>query len=556
MPKREDLSGQIIYNWKINYSTENRKYNCTCLICNRDFEVLGHKIKAGKSKSCRDCANKIKDTGREKLEGTQINKWTVLEYLGDSKYKCKCECGNIEEQQAYYLKNGVSKYCRECANKAKSEAKREKLEGMKFGELTPIKYLGDSKYLCECSCSNTHITTAHLLKTGVSTRCTDCSNTLRRSKYRETMFSRYRDIASSKINNPRDEWQLNLLNSKEDLKLYIADIEKELGRLPTSVELARDLGVSIHILLTYTREYNINLYKDSVSNSEFELRSIIESTGIEARYNDKTVIYPYELDIYIPSKEIAIEFNGDYWHSDLFKDKEYHQNKTIDCINKGIQLIHIFEYEWRNKETKQKIINLLYNILDTYDHNIIYARTCEIKEVSVEDSKEFLNKNHLQGYSHASIRLGLYNNNELISIMTFGKPRFNPNYEYEIVRLAHRNNIKVIGGTAKLFKHFIKNYDPASVITYCDISKFNGNVYNKLGFKIENKENFLTKPNYVWVNTSTDEVYKRYQTQKSNLIKNGLGSEEQTEDEIMKSHGFIKVYDSGNLKLIWKKEIN
>lgn len=551
MPKAEDLSNQIFNNWKVNYKLPNRKYNCTCLLCNKEFEVLASGLKSGKSKSCIECSNKLKQNTSDDLSGQTIHDWTLIKYIGNGEYTCKCKCGNTENKKIYYIKNGISQRCTECSSKLKSEAIREKLEGIQFGDLIPIKYLGNSKYLCKCTCGNEHITTSFCLKNKISTRCLDCSAKLRRNKYRSTMLERYGDIASCKIVNPREYWQLTLLNNKEELLKYINEIKLELGRLPTSVELAKDLDVSVHILLTYTRDYNINLYREKVSTYELEIRSIIEEYNYAVRYNDKTVIYPYELDIYIPELKLAIEFNGDYWHSSLFKEEEYHQMKTLSCIEKGIRLIHIFEYEWKDRDTKEKIVNMLRSILNT-NKEMIYARKCEVSEISLEDTKEFINKYHLQGYTNSSVKIGIKYKNEIIGVMTLGKPRFSKKYQYEILRLVYKDSIGVIGGTEKLLKYFIDKYNPDNILTYSDLSRFTGKTYLKAGFKPLDKA--ITQPNYIWINLVTREIYKRYQTQKSKLVEKEWGHLEQTEEEIMESHGFVKIHDSGNIKFIWKKE--
>ena len=133
--------------------------------------------------------------------------------------------------------------------------------------------------------------------------------------------------------------------------------------------------------------------------------------------------------------------------------------------------------------------------------------------------------------------------------MTFGKPRFNNNYQYELYRLCWKDNIRVIGGLEKLFKYFIDNFDVDSVVTYCDISKFNGNSYTKIGFKT--CEDSITLPNYVWVNIYNNDIKTRYQTQKHKLIEQGLGTESETEAEIMHNLDYYRIYDSGNIKLYW-----
>lgn len=132
--------------------------------------------------------------------------------------------------------------------------------------------------------------------------------------------------------------------------------------------------------------------------------------------------------------------------------------------------------------------------------------------------------------------------------MTFGTPRFDNNYSYELVQLAFITDCKVIGGSEKMFSYFIKKYNPTSIISYCNIDKFQGNMYLRLGFKTIS----LGKPDYVWVKSKTGDVLTRYQTQKHKIVEQGLCNKNETEDEIMKSSGYTKIYDSGNLKLEWK----
>ena len=136
--------------------------------------------------------------------------------------------------------------------------------------------------------------------------------------------------------------------------------------------------------------------------------------------------------------------------------------------------------------------------------------------------------------------------------MTFGKPRFNNNYEWELIRLCWKAGVRVIGGAPKLFKYFKDKYNPTSIISYCDISKFNGKVYKKLGFELDG----ITEPTYVWVDNYTGEVLSRYQTMKHKLVEQGLGTEVQTEDEIMENLGYLKIYDCGNARYIWSNISN
>lgn len=298
------------------------------------------------------------------------------------------------------------------------------------------------------------------------------------------------------------------------------------------------------------KPYNIDL---EVYN---ELKSLIDEDSI--KIHDKTVLKALnqELDFYIPEKKLAIEVDGSYWHSQKLKDPKYHQNKTLECLNAGVRLIHIFEYEWIQDETREKIKQLLRNALDS-NIQTIYARKCYIKEIDTDIEREFLNNYHLQGYASSSIKYGLYSqqDDELISIMTFGASRFNNQYQYELIRYCNKPQIRVIGGAEKLFKRFIKDHNPEQIISYCSMSKFNGGVYSRLGF--DRADRFITEPNYVWVpyNFSNDKtVLTRYQTQIKKLKDQGLDVYGHTEDEIMQNRGYFKIYDSGNMRFVWTRK--
>lgn len=298
------------------------------------------------------------------------------------------------------------------------------------------------------------------------------------------------------------------------------------------------------------KPYNIDL---EVYN---ELKSLIDENSI--KIHDKTVLKALnqELDFYIPEKKLAIEVDGSYWHSQKLKDPKYHQNKTLECLNAGVRLIHIFEYEWIQDETREKIKQLLRNALDS-NIQTIYARKCYIKEIDTDIEKEFLNSYHLQGYASSSIKYGLYSqqDDELISIMTFGASRFNNQYQYELIRYCNKPEIRVIGGAEKLFKRFIKDHNPEQIMSYCSLSKFSGGVYSRLGF--DRADKFITEPNYVWVpyNFSNDKtVLTRYQTQIKKLKDQGLEVYGHTEDEIMQNRGYFKIYDSGNMRFVWTRK--
>lgn len=281
---------------------------------------------------------------------------------------------------------------------------------------------------------------------------------------------------------------------------------------------------------------------NSFSSSQIELTEYIKSLySGDISTNIRNVING-ELDIYLPDLKLGFEFNGLYWHSDIYKDKNYHLNKTNECLEKGIQLIHIWEDDWIYKRdiVKSRISNLLGK------SKIIGARKCQIKIISNKDSIDFLNTNHIQGSVISKIRLGLYYNSELISLMTFGKLRrslgqLEIDNHFELLRFCNKIGYSITGGASKLFKYFINNFNPTKIISYADRSWSNGNLYENLGFKLEHR----TNPNYYYV---VNDVRKnRYNFRKDKLIKLGFDSNK-SESKIMKERGYNKIYDSGSLK--------
>ncbi len=267
------------------------------------------------------------------------------------------------------------------------------------------------------------------------------------------------------------------------------------------------------------------------------IKSIYRDTIID---NSREIISPKELDIYIPDKSLAIEFNGDYWHSEEYKPRNYHIDKTNLCKDKGIQLIHIFEHQWESKSEIFK--SVISNKLGL--SNKIYARKCKI--VELDSTTDFLNTNHLQGNCSSSVKLGLTYNDELVSVMTFGKPRFNKSYEFELLRFCNKLNTTVVGGASKLLNYFEKNYKPSSIISYANLQWSNGNVYKNLGFT----ELSISEPNYWW--TKNREVLTRYQCQKhklKDLLKDKF-NQNLSEKENMKKAGYSRLFDCGNMVYI------
>lgn len=540
MNKKIDLTGKTFGEWKVLEYCENSLWKCQCS-CGKIQNVHSYQLRKGRSKSCGH--DKSKNSLLQDLTGKTFGELTALEYVGKRKWLCRCSCGKVYSVNTYDLTSGHSKSCGHGTNKFKD------LTGQVFGELTALEYVGKGYWKCECSCGVVKDIKGEHLRNELIRSCGHFKEELRVQK----MIEKYNEVCTWS-GKSRTLWQIELIRNKEDLQAACIKFNIDNDKKITPSELSNILGVTLSTCLKAIHKFELEDYIDlsrHISAAESYIANMI-SKYVNCIQQDKTIISPYELDIYIPDKKIAIEFNGSYWHSTLYKDTKYHQNKTIECTKNGVQLIHIFEHEWKNNKKREIIINYIKNKVCSINTNIIYARKTIIREIQSSEAKSFLEKYHIQGYIASKISVGCFYNNELIGVMTFGAPRFNHNYEYELYRLCWKTDTAVVGGIERVFKYFIQNYNPESIITYSDISKFTGNCYLKIGFK-PTQQNPITEPNYVWVNTDSNEVLTRYQTQKCKLLKQGIGTEDETEDEIMSSIGYLKIYDSGNIKLEWKK---
>lgn len=271
------------------------------------------------------------------------------------------------------------------------------------------------------------------------------------------------------------------------------------------------------------------------------LHYIVHDLGCNVIENTKNVIYPKELDMYIPELNIAIEYNGLYWHSDKKVVKSYHRDKFLLCKEKNIQLIQIFEDEWIFKQdiVKSRLMHLLKK-----SQRICYARQCLVKDIDASEYRTFIEKHHIQGYVPANKILGAFFNKSLVAVMSFGQNRsISKNKGIELLRFATAGNIPGVAG--KLFAYYVRQENPKSVFSYCDLRWGTGRVYEKLG--MTNKG--VTVPGYSYTKDGISRIH-RYNLAKHKLVAAGADSA-LTESAIASSLGYYRIYDAGNYRFEW-----
>jgi hypothetical protein len=286
----------------------------------------------------------------------------------------------------------------------------------------------------------------------------------------------------------------------------------------------------------------------NASISQIEIYNFIKANYEgEIILDAKNIISPYEIDIYLPKINVGFEFNGVWWHSEKFKSNNYHLKKIEHSQSNNVKLFTVWEDDWITKREicQSFILNKL-----SQTKTKIFARKCQIKEVNYITSQNFLDNNHLQGDCKSSIRLGLFYNNELVSMMTFSKLRLplqklkvNRQREkyYELTRFCNKINHNIVGGASKILKYFIQKFNPNCIETYSDNLISNGRLYEKLGFTYMHTSN----PGYWYV---VDGIRShRFNWRKQKLVQLGFNSTK-SEEEIMSELGYWRIYNAGNKK--------
>lgn len=337
------------------------------------------------------------------------------------------------------------------------------------------------------------------------------------------------------------KWDWWITYYPKELKILITYFEKYIRKYTSETPLSELYYVILHhlrepqlccidncsnlcVFHPSTRHYTKFCHKHgigySASGLELDMINFIKTLDIPYKEHDRSILKGHEIDIYFPNNNIGIEFNGVFWHSTASKDRLFHVNKKANAKYENVDLYFIWEDDWNNKQEICK--SLIKSKLGLYDKRL-YARVCKIREVSYKESSEFLNTSHLQGDCVSKIRLGLYYDDKLVSLMTFGQSRFEKG-NWEIIRFCSKLGYQIIGGASKVFKHFLRNYSNGqNVISYahCDIS--NGKIYEILGMHLVN-----TTENWTW-------LYKGQRLHRLNKIrKEGLNLDKCYSSGVMK----------------------
>lgn len=490
--KKIDINKEELINFYINLN-HNIVDTAKHFNCSRD--VI---LRLLKTYDIKKEANAV----RQSIETTCMNKYGCKTNLQSEETKEKIKQTNLQKYGFEYSHQNNN-----VINKTKE---------------TNLQKYGNSNYLQTESVRN-KVKETNIKKYGVE-------NPFYSKEVQSNIQHKNNQLYSNNFNNKMQELGIDISTKKDYILSLINSGYKTID------DIANNSIYSYSYIENIIKEndlYNYIDLKPNYSSYEKEIVDLLNTYNIfNIERNTRKYLNGKEIDIYLPDYKIGIEFNGNYWHSELKHDKNYHKAKTNLSEELGIFLFHIYEYEWNTN--KQQIINMLKNILNKNTQKI-YARECTVKEVTVGEKKIFLENNHLQGNDRSKYNIGLYYQNKLVSLMTFCKPRFNKKYTYELSRFCSLSDTNVIGAASKLFKYFMNNYLEVNdtIISYSNRSKTTGKVYEILGFE----KDYDSVPNYIW-------------WFKGNIIKSRYQTQIKDEVNQMHSQGYSRIYDCG--QRVWK----
>ena len=564
---KHDIRGQQFGKLTAREYIGKSTWLCDC-DCGNTTKASYNDLMSGKRKTCGKCTTQVKD-----IMGQKFGKLTVISfaYTKDNRayWHCICDCDKDKEIKkdvivsGKELRSGKIRSCG-CLHKDAGRDHIHDLTGQVFGMLT-VKYLVGSDdnsraiWHCKCDCGNEIDVTGHKLIAGNNTSC----GNHRPERMKTAMFKYAFD---NRPNYP--QWFIDELYYEEDKQRAM---NKTLLTTEYVWFLCEEHGkykqiVNSHISLsTLTKQHGCptcgNYIASRGSKSEIEIKEYLQLLT-DAEITKPRILdisdggYSKEIDIFMESKNLGIEYNGSVYHASkgaVYSNKhmKYHQQKFLAAKEQGIHLISIFDVDWNTNADKIKMY--LKSLL--VDNKKIFARKCEIKSVDRKVANEFTDKYHLQGHARlSSINYGLYYNDELLSVMSFGRLRLQKTEEgqYELHRYCVKDGYTIVGGANRLLKAFEREYNPKYLLSFSDNDYFMGGIYDKLGFTNDGQ----STPRYYWF--YHNEEIKREKCQLKHLkekcpelLQEAYDNEASNkEDYVMLKLGACKVYRSGNTRWV------
>jgi hypothetical protein len=285
------------------------------------------------------------------------------------------------------------------------------------------------------------------------------------------------------------------------------------------------------------------------SKAQIEITEFIRSLGFEAKLNHVIPGSRKEVDIWIPSASLGIEFDGVYWHSELHRPKHYHADKLNLAASAGINLVQIFSSQWKERPGQWKSL-IAYRL--GVSGRRVFARKCRVAPLTYLDCYDFFEANHVQGGSNRGDGYGLFDGDVLVAAMAFSKVTSSRGVSpssstFEMVRFA--TSLSVPGAAGRLLAKFVKSHPSCRhVVTYSDNRAFAGKTYEALGFRLDG----VIPPDYAYTVEGQNILLKKKLFSHALMLKTlGAGYDpSKTEHENALANGYLRVYDSGKKRWV------
>ena len=484
-------------------------YKHKCAYCNKEYETDTYY-----SKYCsEDCSKLAEEKRKQEYAKTKVR---VCQKCGKTFQLWKLANGNYTH----------AKYCKSCMQDPLKNEKGIPLKtcvicGKLFESVYSTGKIATDRKYCSKECELKAIENFKRNYEKSKRRvCVTCGKEFQVPRISDGHFSETQYCSKECRYSGRSKSQILAQNQREQ-----TCIEKYGVVYPCLTKQCREANFSIN---SNINEKFANILKEN--NIEFKSEFVIDKFAYDFKINNTLI----EINPTYTHSVCGNHFDNRNYRSEF---ENYHQMKTIFATTHGYHCINVWDWdEWDN------ILNLI------KPKQKLYARKLQLKEITKQEANQFLIKYHIQSKCKGNqINMGLYQNEELVQVMTFGKPRYNKNYQWELLRLCTHSDYMVIGGAERLFKHFIKTQNPESIISYCDMSKFTGDVYTRLGFELKT----ANKPQKIWSKGTvriTDNLLRQRGFDQLFNTNYGKGT---NNEQLMLDAGWRPVFDCGQNTYVW-----
>lgn len=493
--------------------------------CGNTFSRSLQTFRNSKAYHCEKCSGKTKwniDSVRDYVEHTGGILLSSEYTNASAKLKFRCPtCDKTFERRFADFKQSASPTCPSCSGKQgwSQNPKKVTIDAVRaFVSNTNVRLISTNidsitqPLTFECACSKQYIQPFSIFRTRTHHECPTCA-------YKRRVGF--------------DENQIQNLNNKQKL------IELHHTKLMNMAEIATKLGVSVQCVCDYFHRHGIQILNFPNSKGENDIAHFIRNIlppecSIET--NSKNIIPPYELDLYLPDNQVAIEYCGIYWHSEAAnRGSTYHKSKHDKCKNLGIRLLTIYEDEWLKRSTIVK--NMIRSILGLNNNHVVYARNTSIAVPTFNERKQFCERFHIQGNGRGSVWYALYHQDAPVAMIGL----VNNAGHFLLNRFC--SNGRVIGGFTKLLKHFQKNHQWKTIYTFADKRWSVGDLYTKSGFTVDAE----IKPDFYYVRNG--KRYHKFAFRHVHLPKKILQYDPKlSEWQNCKKNGMTRIWDCGKIR--------